>query len=293
MKFHFETILPGPGESFVTEEMVAPTLDCVYHIHPECELTWIESGFGSRFIGDSIEPFSAGDLVLIGGSVPHHYLTLESDSTGPEWSRTRVVKFAPAFCGKTLLELPEFEAVARMLQEAARGLHFPEESAREAVPLLQKLFRERGARRLLTLLELLELLSRLPRRPLSGTVIEPEAAPDERLNRVLQLIHRRLAQGRPIPLAEAAAEACLTPTAFSRYFRRATRKRFIDYVTELKLSRAAGELARSDRPIVEIAFESGFSNLSNFNRQFQNSRKMTPRAYRNSFRRIDLHHADS
>ena len=91
MKFHFETILPGPGESFVTEEMVAPTLDCVYHIHPECELTWIESGFGSRFIGDSIEPFSAGDLVLIGGSVPHHYLTLESDSTGPEWSRTRVV----------------------------------------------------------------------------------------------------------------------------------------------------------------------------------------------------------
>ena len=65
MKFHFEKILPGPGESFVTEEMIAPTLDCVYHIHPECELTWIESGFGSRFIGDSIEPFSAGDLVLI------------------------------------------------------------------------------------------------------------------------------------------------------------------------------------------------------------------------------------
>ena len=293
MKFHFETILPGPGESFVTEEMVAPTLDCVYHIHPECELTWIESGFGSRFIGDSIEPFSAGDLVLIGGSVPHHYLTLESDSTGPEWSRTRVVKFAPAFCGKTLLELPEFEAVARMLQEAARGLHFPEESAREAVPLLQNLFREHGARRLLTLLELLERLSRLPRRPLSGTATEREAAPDDRLNRVLQLTPRRPARGRPIPLAEAAAEACLTPTAFSRYFRRATRKRFNDYVTELKHSRAAGELARSDRPIVEIAFESGFSNLSNFNRQFQNSRKMTPRAYRNSFRRIDLHHADS
>ena len=178
-----------------------------------------------------------------------------------------------------------------MLQEAERGLHFPDESAAEAVPLLQKLFRENGARRLLALLELLELLSRLPRRTLSGSAIRPEAAPDERLNRVLRLIHRRLALGRPIPLAEAAAEACLTPTAFSRYFRRATRKRFIDYVTELKLSRAAGELARSDRPIVEIAFESGFYNLSNFNRQFQNSRKMTPRAYRNSFRRIDLQHA--
>ena len=67
MKFHFEKILPGPGESFVTEKMTGPTLDCVYHVHPECELTWIESGFGSRFIGDSIEPFSAGDLVLNGG----------------------------------------------------------------------------------------------------------------------------------------------------------------------------------------------------------------------------------
>ena len=160
MKFHFEKILPGPGESFVTEKMTGPTLDCVYHVHPECELTWIESGFGSRFIGDSIEPFSAGDLVLIGGSVPHHYLTLESDSTGPEWSKTCVVKFSPAFCGRTFLELPEFEAVSQMLQEAERGLHFPEESAAEAVPLLQKLFRENGARRLLALLELLELLSR-------------------------------------------------------------------------------------------------------------------------------------
>ena len=293
MKFHFEKILPGPGESFVTEEMIGPTLDCVYHIHPECELTWIESGFGSRFIGDSIEPFQAGDLVLIGGSVPHHYLTLESDSTGPEWSKTRVVKFAPAFCGETLFELPEFQPVNQMIHEAERGLHYPEESAKQAVPTLRKLFRETGAKRLLTLLELLDQLSHLPRRQLSGSAIEPETAPDERLNRVLRFIHRRLNQGRPVPLAEAAAEACLTPSAFSRYFRHATRKRFIDYVTELKLSRAAGELVRTERPIVEIAYESGYSNLSNFNRQFQNSRGMTPRAYRNSFRKIDLRHADS
>ena len=103
MKFHFEKILPRPGESFAVEYGISPVLNCLYHLHPECELTCIESGFGCRVIGDSIEPFAAGDLVLIGGMTPHHYLSNPADSTGPEWSRIRVVKFHPEFCGRTAL----------------------------------------------------------------------------------------------------------------------------------------------------------------------------------------------
>lgn len=278
MKFHFETVLHAPGESFQVETLTGALLDCVYHVHPEFELTLVESGFGTRFVGDTIEPFREWDLVLVGNMVPHHYLTRREDSTGPEWSKTRIVKFQ----ADAVPDLPEFEALNVLLEEAKGGLHFPEKTARRLASKLRELSTLDGWKRYLAFLELLCRLAEEPRRKLTSATHRTDlpSTPDERLNRVLQFIHRKLENGQPVSLEEAAAQACLTPQAFSHYFRQATRKRFVEYVTELKLSRAAQLLANTDRPIGTVALESGFSNLSNFNRHFLRHRKSTPREYR-------------
>lgn len=283
MKFFFETVLHTPGESFSVETQAGPVLDCVYHVHPEFELTLAESGFGTRFVGDTIEPFGPWDLILVGGMVPHHYLTRREDSTGPEWSKTCVVKFG----SDAIPARPEFEALGKLLEEAAAGLHFPGETARAVAPEMRGLAVSAGWKRYLAFLELLCRLAESPRRKLTAAahLTAAPVTPDERLNRVLRFIHGRLEEGRPVPLEEAAAQACLTPQAFSHYFRQATRKRFVEYVTELKLSRAAQLLANTDRAINTIALEAGFTNLSNFNRHFLRHRKFTPREYRERLRK--------
>lgn len=288
MKFHYETVLRAPGESFSIEIQSGEILDCVYHVHPEFELTYIESGFGTRFVGDIIEPFQEHDLILVGGMVPHHYFTRLEDSTGPDWSRTRVIKFYAGFRDEAFLALPEFESLKRMLNEAASaGLHFPEKSAKRIAPDLYHLSELSGWERFLALTALLCRLAEEPRRKLTlSTSAALIVTPDERLNRVLQFIHHRLEQKLPITLKEAAAKACLTAPAFSHYFHSATRKRFVEYVVELKLSRAAQLLANTDWPIMEIALESGFANLSNFNRYFLRYWKVSPREYREKLRSV-------
>ena len=209
MKFHFEKILPRPGESFAVEYGISPVLNCLDHLHPECDLTCIESGFGCRVIGDSIEPFAAGDLVLIGGMTPHHYLSNPADSTGPEWSRIRVVKFHPEFCGAKLFELPEFAPVGAMLAESrGGGLHFPGNVAEEMVWEMKQLLQQKGVDRVATLWRILGKLARSPRRRLSPGGVPGTAMPDERLERVLRLVHRRIERGEPVPLSEAAAGPC-------------------------------------------------------------------------------------
>ena len=55
------------------------------------------------------------------------------------------------------------------------------------------------------------------------------------------------------------------------------------YLNELRTGLACRELIESDRSVSDIAFDSGFNNLSNFNRRFLALKRMSPRAFRRQF----------
>jgi len=287
MKYHYEKVIPAEGTSFSTENVIGSVVNCVFHVHPEFELTYVESSFGVRLIGDSMNEFCEHDLVLTGPLLPHHYVQFSHDSTGPEWSRLKVIKFKDDFAGKTLFELPEFQFVKRMLQEASLGLIFNLETAQKAEKLIEKTFTAPAPTRLVTFLELLVLLSESEYKTLTLPSTSPHAqAEDSRLKRILDYIHTRLNAGKTATLSGAAKIAGMTPQSFSRYFYHSTRKKFIDYIIELKLSRAGRMLTDTDLTILEVCTESGFNNLSNFNRHFRKCKGMTPRDYRNQYRQL-------
>jgi AraC-like DNA-binding protein len=52
------------------------------------------------------------------------------------------------------------------------------------------------------------------------------------------------------------------------------------YLNEIRLGRAARLLLETDLRISDVASESGFTNLSNFNRRFLAWKQMTPAAFR-------------
>lgn len=85
----------------------------------------------------------------------------------------------------------------------------------------------------------------------------------------------------PIPSqATAARRARLAPPAFSRFFKRGIGKTYVRYCNELRVGRACRLLLDTETSITQIALESGFNNLSNFNEQFLKIKGVTPRAYR-------------
>src|SRR5947208_11273787 len=75
MKIVFEKILPAAGSSFAILDKRAAAFDGRFHFHPEVEITLIESSSGRRVVGDSIEQFAPGDLVLLGENLPHQYVS--------------------------------------------------------------------------------------------------------------------------------------------------------------------------------------------------------------------------
>lgn len=93
--------------------------------------------------------------------------------------------------------------------------------------------------------------------------------------------------GSEIDLAGAADEAGLSPFHFLRVFTRVVGVTPHQYLVRARLRRAARLLVEGESPVTDVAYESGFSDLSNFMRSFRRAAGVTPRAFRRQARGKD------
>ena len=280
-KASYEKVLPQPGRSFAFREFDLARFDSPWHFHPEVELTLVLEGNGRRFVGDHIEDFGPGDLVLVGPELPHYWYSEPDRAGGPDRAHSLVFQFLPGFLGPAFMELPEMQGIARMLRDAARGIRFTGDTRRRVERIMRGLESRAGPGQLLGLLEILNVLSQSGnRRPLASEGFTPrfDTHAEVRINRFQRYILENL--GEPIRLEDVAAHVNMSPSAFSRYFKKVMGKTFSHFVNELRVGQACRALLETDRPISEIAFASGFNNLSNFNRRFLEFRGVNPRRFR-------------
>lgn len=250
-----------------------------WHFHSEVEINLVLRGRGMRFVGDSIEPFQDGDLVMIGPNLPH-----ACPKPGPgESLQTLVIQFPSSFCETGLHGILDFRPLARLVDRSRQGLKVQGPARIKATGILTEMagLPPGSSRRAAKLLQLLSLLAEeADCRPLvRGPVRLPDVNPgDKRLQEVFTLIHDRL----PEVHAEAALaeKFAMSPGAFSHFFRRSMGKSYLDYLGELRIGLACKALVETGKPIVEVAFEAGFNNLSNFHRRFKKLKGLTPMAFR-------------
>lgn len=272
-----ETIEPSAGQSFTWSVFDLPAFPYRWHFHPEHELTLITSGCGQRFVGNSIERFVPGDLVLLGPHLPH---TWESAATPAERSRAAVMLFRPEQLGGVASDQAEFADIRRLLAGASCGMAFADDGG-EVAALIES---GHGLPPLARLLRLLEILQQLADygggRPLADASFtrQPRARDAERVDRVCRRILSDLAATPS--LAEAAALVEMSPAGFSRFFHRMTGRSFTNWIHEVQVAQACQLLIRTDEPIIAVAAQAGFENLSHFNRIFKRLRGCTPRQFR-------------
>jgi AraC-like DNA-binding protein/mannose-6-phosphate isomerase-like protein (cupin superfamily) len=249
----------------------------VYHYHPEIELIYFVEGEGVEFIGDSSQTFRAGHLVLLGSNLPHFWV----NDPECQYAEICVVQFKPEIFGEHLLLLPELARLKSLIDAASRGVAFSGLMTAQAVPLMMRLAGESGPKRLLTLLEMLALLSRdTQSRALCAAAYHlPDSAEAKRR---IEAVYRHLSAHfrEPCSLAEVAKAVGMNEGTFSRFFRRETGRTLLEVLIDLRLSYACKLLRETDKTIAEAAYDCGFSNLANFNRQFRWHYRMTPKEYR-------------
>lgn len=81
-------------------------------------------------------------------------------------------------------------------------------------------------------------------------------------------------------LSDAARAVGLSRRQFTELFRKVTGTSWRQYVLGLRLRHAAGLLVETDRPVMAVAFESGFDDLSHFHHSFKAAHGCSPMSYR-------------
>ena len=263
-------------QSFICYELKRPSFDFLWHYHPEYELTYISRGKGKRLVGDSYENFSDGDLVLLGPLLPHTWVS--NKETKQKCSAT-VIQFTMEFI-EPLFQYQEMSAIKKLLAKAGNGLRFEPGKRNSVVELLQQMTQTKGVETFTSLIRVLQMLTTAKATTLTTVQFKPLKGNESqlRINKVFQYVQAGFRE--KISLQKAASLIHLSVSAFCKFFKRACGKTFSDYVNDIRVGYACQLLIETDKPVTEIAFESGFESLTYFNRVFLRKKLTSPGSFR-------------
>ncbi|MCU0341834.1 MAG: AraC family transcriptional regulator [Spirosomaceae bacterium] len=278
-------IFPPANQSCVVKKSFLRNQE-PWHYHSDYEILLTVRGKGYVFVGNQVKRIEEGSLMLMGANVPHSsQKDAEYYESHPEEdSLELVIQFGDKLLGRDFFQLPEFTHIREMLHKAEKVIAFGGKTREQVSQKIHQLYDLDPATRIVQILDILNTLAKsdeveyvLPVAFHQNTA----AYHDQRLNRVFEYTVRHL--GNEISLEQVASEASMTPSAFCRYFKKHTRKSYIEYLNELRVSYVCTQLIQSNDAISDIVFRSGFQNLSNFNRKFKETMGLTPQSYRRQF----------
>jgi AraC-like DNA-binding protein len=282
MRPWFETVVMPEDRSWMLFDRQLPSFPFNWHYHPEFELTLTLNSTGMRFVGDHVEAYGDGDLVLLGPNLPHAW---ESHATckGPN-HRALVCWFTQPWIDSLVQGSPELRALGTLLEESRRGVAF----SRSASMAVRRQILAFGAgtaqQQWLGLLKvLMDLSDDTQRAPLSTHAMEPSTGSREmaRLGPVFSWLNAHYTEA--LSMDHLASLACLSVSQLQRLFKRSARMSVSDYVAQRRVGHACGMLVQSQWSIGRIGEEVGYTDGAHFARQFKAIKGSTPTKYRHLF----------
>jgi AraC-like DNA-binding protein len=282
LKASVEIITPAKRESFLIRKFDKKGFLAPFHFHPEYELTCILEGKGKRFVGNNMSGFQKNDLALMGSNLPHCWKLTPSKN---EKASSIVIQFNPGFLGTVFFETPEISGIQKLLKRSEGGIEFSgkiKEQVRKS--MLDVLVEKNNFKKLIVLLEILNELSVSKEYILLNKECSVCAQTENnraRINKVQAYIVDNF--HNEISLNKAAQIIRMTPNAFCKYFKKVTRKTFMETVINYRINFAIQLLTETDKSIADVCFESGFGDISHFYKLFTSRMETSPLNYRKQF----------
>lgn len=286
MKAHLLKVSNQSLRSFSIRKDIVSYFYNQYHYHPEIELLFIEKGTGTQFVGDSIQRFQDGDLLLIGSDCPHYLRSDNMYFQGDEnlQAAALVIHFNPEILGEAFLNLVENRFILQLLEKSKKGLRISGKTKDAVIKQMRAMLTNSDTNQILELFKLLDFLSQSAElEPLASRIIEnnPNDKETARLNQIYNYSAKHFK--RKISIEEIAEVANLSSNSFCRYFKNRTRKHFSHFLNEIRVEYACKLIKENQFQVTQVCYEAGFNNFPNFNNAFKKITGKTPLQYSKEF----------
>ena len=275
-------------DCFYIVERHKNVFDYPLHQHREYELNFVQNGQGvRRIVGDNVEEIGPLDLVLIAGENLEH--VWEQGNCHSDDIREITIQFSSDLFDSNLLNKNQFARIQKMLEQAAHGLSFPMEAIMKVYHLLDRIASEEGSfQQFIDCLQIFYELSGFDAKSLSSSSFShaPQDRESRRVLKVKEYVNEHYAE--PLTLEMMADLVGMSPSSFSRFFKQHTNRTFSSYLIDMRLGNAARALVDTSMNVSEICYACGFNNLSNFNRIFKAKRGISPREFRQIYKKTKV-----
>lgn len=268
--------------SFSARKDTVADVNSHWHYHPEIELIYFAKGRGMQFIGDSIQSFSSGDVLLVGSNVPHYWRYDPAD--GEETVDVSVIHFNEDFWGSAFLELPELQDIKKLLQQAQLGIQVMGKEKKQIAALISQTVEAKGTRKVISLMESLLAIAdckQLKTLVSIGFQYHFQESEKDRMHAIYEYTISNFKER--ISLETIAGIAKISPNSFCKYFKTRSKKPYSRFINEIRVSHACKLLMDGKLNIKEICFESGFNNFVSFHQYFKSITGKSPLQYQKSF----------
>lgn len=270
------------GRSLYVEEWCDEDFFKAVHFHEEYQLTYILNGEGILKVGSEEYAFCAGECYLLGKNLPHVFRNLRKNAD--DAARCISVFFNAESIYPILNQHSEALPVLSTLQKAGNGLRLDNRLSSEVLDFMCRLGHLQGINSLIELLFMFEKIANEGQNEELvneyGKSLNHDEYGLQKLDKIFHFIEGHYS--KKIALEDIAEKFNMNPSSFCRFFKSRTQKTFSQFLIEMRVAKACELMRVGAHNATETCFNTGFTNLSNFHRQFKNVIGMTPSQYRES-----------
>ncbi|MDD3336748.1 MAG: AraC family transcriptional regulator [Eubacteriales bacterium] len=250
-----------------------------FHWHGEAEILHVVKGVFNLSAGDGAYTLTAGDTAFLPSGQVHGGVPVDCVYECVVFD-LRLLLGGSDLCKRAIGELMEGKVSVTPL------LSQNDPVTRHTIPPMFDALRQKcDGYELITLGCLIQFIGEVYKFGAFSRHATPAGLETRRLlklKQVFEMIESRYAA--PPTLAELAEAAGMSPKYFCRFFREATHRTPVEYLTYYRIEKACYALASSDQSITEMTLDLGFSDPNYFIRCFRKQKGVTPGQYRKRLR---------
>lgn len=258
------------------------------HFHQEVELVYLMEGELRLYVMEREYHLKRGDICVINSNEEHRIETQGEITTAHlfiTYSLIRSVYNGVSsffFCNSTSEDDERYEKLRELLNQLLKRKMFCEKEAEEEqheYEYLSVFYKVLGY-----------LTSNFIKKAKTDAGMSMQQKSQMRTLQINEYIMNNYNQ--PISLKSLADTLYLSEGYLSRYFKKIYNMSFSAYLRQVRLSHAMSELLYTDKAILQIALDNGFSSISFFNKVFKEEYGKSPSHIRNSAKEMEKKEED-